>query len=73
MSAAVALEIITSLNTLLQLLATQGIHLDDLVDEYYAAEANGEQLSAADIDRLREEAKAALDEFGDHLEDDDDR
>ena len=67
MSATAALEIISALNTLLQLLQAQDIGLEDLVDEYYAAEANGEQLSAADVERLKGEAREALDRLKEDL------
>lgn len=55
-----ALEIITALNTLLQLLATQGISLQALVDEYEYAQADGVELSVKDIELLKEEAAEAL-------------
>lgn len=61
MSTALAVEILSALNTLLQFARANGVSSRKVLDEYLAARAEGRELSMADIEDLKRQARAALD------------
>lgn len=63
MSAALAVELLSALNTLLQFARDNGVSSRRLLDEYLAAKAEGRTLTAADIEGVKREAREALDKL----------
>lgn len=61
MSAAVAVELVSALNTLLQFARDNGISSRKLLDEYLLARAEGREFTQADIVELKAQARRALD------------
>ena len=61
MSAALAVELLSALNTLLQFARDNGVSSRRLLDEYLAAKAEGRTLTAADIEGVKRGAREALD------------
>lgn len=61
MSAAVAVEIIQALNTILQFARDNGVSSRLLLSEYLAARAEGRELTVADIADAKRRAREALD------------
>ena len=61
MSAALAIEIISALNTLLQFARANGVSSRKILDEYLIAKAEGRDFTQADVETLKRQAREALD------------
>lgn len=61
MSAAIAVEVLQALNTILQFARDNGVSSRLLLSEYLAARAEGRELTAADIAGAKQRARDVLD------------
>jgi hypothetical protein len=62
-SAALAVELLSALNTILQFARDNGVSSRVLLNEYLVATAEGRQLTQADVTQAKRQARDALDKL----------
>ena len=63
MSAALAIELLSALNTVLQFARDNGVSSRVLLNEYLVATAEGRELTQADVTQIKRQARDALDKL----------
>lgn len=63
MSAALAVELLSALNTILQFARDNGLSSRVLLNEYLVATAEGRDLTQADVTQIKRQARDALDKL----------
>jgi hypothetical protein len=62
-----ALTLVATVNTLLQLVASLGVSWQRLAAAIAQAQAEGREFGVADLERLRDDAQAAIDRLDDTI------